>query len=273
MADRNLVVVHRGGIYSTRDGMVLNVPASGFDFRTAGGIPSTIDPFLEDETNQQFPLGTLLIDGQRWYRYSLAGGSSLVAGNMLGAKAVISGHTDEALNSAAKGAGVVKLTPSSTAITANEYRDGYLNINDDTGEAYALRVLSHLAETTGSTEFDVNVIDPVSVTLGAGATGTLVQSPYGEVIQVAATTRVGMAVGAACAVVTNAQFGWIQTKGPASILTAGTLVIGNDVVVPTGTAGAVGPRTTALAVKEQVVGRCMTVNASTEHSMIFLNLE
>ena len=273
MADRNLTVKLRGGIYSTPEGMVLEVPLSGYDWRAQhGGIPS-IDPFLEDNATQQWPLGTKLRDGERWFRYVLAGGTSLVAGNVLGAKAVIAGHLDEALNSAVKGATAVLFTPSATAITANEYRDGYLNINDDAGEAYALKVLNHLAETTGTTEFTVNLIDPVAVALGAGATGTLVQSPYGEVIQVAVTTRVGQAVGAGCGIVTNAQFGWIQTHGPASVLGAGTLVIGDDVIVPTGTAGACGPRTTALAVKEQVIGRVMTVNASGEHSMIFLTIE
>lgn len=272
MADRNLSMKYRGGIYTVGNGMVLKVPPSGFDFRDTGGPRNDIDPHLDDHSAKRYPLGSKLEYGERWFRYTLAGGSSLVAGNVIGAKAVVAGHLDEALNTAVKGAGVVKFTPSATNITADEYQDGYLNINDDTGEAYALLVRDHLAETSQA-EFDVNLVDPVPVLLGAGATGTLVQSPYGEVIQVAATTRVGQAVGVACAIVTNAQYGWLQTHGPASVLTKGTVVIGNDVVIPSATAGAMGPRTTALAVKEQVIGRCMTVNADGEHSMVFLTIE
>jgi hypothetical protein len=253
--------------------MELHVPPSGFDFRTAGGPGVNIDPQLDDHSTQRYPLGTRLVYGERWFRYVLVGGSVLVAGNTIGAKAVIGGHTDKAVNTAAKGATSLLVTPSATAITANEYRDGYVNVNDDTGEAYALQILSHLAESSGSAEFTVNLIDPVPVAFAAATTVTLVQSPWGEVIQVAVTTRIGQIVGVAVCPVTAAQFGWVQTHGPCSVLTAGTVVIGNDVVVPTGAAGAMGPRTTALAVKEQVIGRCMTVNASGEHSMVYLTIE
>jgi len=273
MADRNLTVAHRGGIYTTRDGMELHVPPSGFDFRSAAGVGVNIDPWLEDNSAQQYPIGTKLVYGDRWFRYCLAGGSALVVGNVIGAKAVIAGHTDEAVNTAAKGATSLLVTPSATAITANEYRDGYANVNDGTGEGAMLKILSHLAETTGSTEFTVNLIDPVPVAFAAATTVTLIQSPYGEVIQVAVTTRIGQAVGVACCPVTAAQYGWVQTHGPASVLTKGTVVIGDDVVVPTATAGAMGPRTTALAVKEQVIGRVMSVNADGEHSGVFLTIE
>ena len=96
MADRNLLVYHRPATVSLRDGRLLYIPGSGFDWHAVvGGHSSDPDPNLDDSAAQQYPLGTKLVDGDRIYRYALAGGSSLVAGNVLASKAVIAGHLDE----------------------------------------------------------------------------------------------------------------------------------------------------------------------------------
>ncbi len=273
MADRNLTVAHRGGIYTTRDGMELHVPPSGFDFRTAAGVGVNIDPFTDDNALQQYPIGTGLVYGSRKFRYALIGGSSLSFGQVIGAKAVIAGHTDETVVMTAA-ATTALFTPSATAITANEYRDGFLSILSGTGRGM-YQVLNHLAEATGSAQFTLNLIDPIVVTGASTPKGTLIQNPYGEVIATAVTTRIGQPVGVAQGIVTNAQFGWVQTHGPAAVLFIGTSVVGDDVVVPTGTtAGSAGPRTTALAVKETVIGRAMEVTTTNGDTIqVFLTIE
>ena len=261
MVDRNLTVAHRGGHYTTRDGMVLEIPPSGFDFRSAAGVGVNIDPFTEDNASQQYPLGSRLIYGDRWFRYTLMGGADSVFGEVMEAKAMIAGHTDETV--VMTGAAVTALfTPSATAVTLNEYRDGYLSILSGTGRGM-YKILSHPAEATGSTAFTLTLIDPIVVTGASTPKATLSQSPYGEVLKSTVTTRVGQPVGVAQGIISAAQFGWIQTHGPVAVLSIGTTVVGNDLVVPTGTtAGSVGPRTTALAVKESVVGRALEVTTT-----------
>ncbi len=273
MADRNLVVSHRGGQYSVGNGMVLEVPPSGFDFRTAGGPRNDIDPFTDDDALQKYPLGTMLRYGDRWFRYCLNGGSSLVVGQVIGAKAVISGHTDETVVMTA-GETTLLFTPSGTNITANEYQDGYCSILSGTGAGYAYKILSHPVEESQAA-FTITLVDPIVVTGASTPKATLIQSPYGEVIATAVTTRIGAPVGVAQAIVTNAQYGWILTHGPASVLLIGTSVIGNDLVVPTGTtAASVGPRTTALAVKESVVGKTMEASSTNGDTiMVMVTIE
>lgn len=273
MADRNLTVKHRGGLYTVGNGMVLEVPPSGFDFRGSGGPRNDIDPFTDNHATQRYPLGTMLRYGDRWFRYSLNGGSSLAVGQVIGAKAVISGHTDETVAMTA-GESTLQFTPSGTNITANEYQDGYCSILSGTGKGYMYKILSHPVETSQAA-FTITLMDPVVVTGASTPKATLIQSPYGEVVETAVTTRVGQPVGVAQAIITLAQYGWILTHGPAAVLLIGTSVVGNDVVVATGTtAASVGPRTTALAVKETVVGRAMeasTTNADT--IQVFVTIE
>jgi hypothetical protein len=56
-------------------------------------------------------------------------------------------------------------------------------------------------------------------------------------------------------------------KGPAAVLTAGTVVVGNPVSVMT-TAGAVGPRAETDILSS--VGTVIEVNVTTEYSLINL---
>lgn len=267
MADRNLTVAHRGGIYTTRDGMELHVPPSGFDFRSAAGVGVNIDPYLEDNAVQQYPLGTKLVYGIRAYRYTLFGATGGVAGDLYTSHNVVAGHVDETISAAAKGDKTIDFTPSATAITLNEYRDGFLNILSGTGLGRSYQILSHPAESTGSTLFTITLIDPIALALASTPKGTLHQSPWGEVVPAAANTKVGFAAGFAQGVITLAQFGWLQTRGPGSVTIKGSVVKGDNLVTQTTVVGAVGPRTTALDVNETVVAVCMEASATDDDTV------
>lgn len=273
MADRNLSLALRGGVFVTREGMILEVPPSGFDWRAVHpGIPN-IDPLSENNTNKQWPLGTKLIYGERIFRYTLAGASPLVAGNVLQGQAPVAGHVTEAIDTLAIGATTIAMTPGATAITLNEYQDGFM-VQDSgaSGIGYAYKIKSN-ATSDGTTAFDTILVDPLLVAIPATATVSFIQNPWGEVLQAIVTTPTAKIAGIAQAVVTNAKFGWVQTRGPASVLTEGTVVAGNPVTGVTGTAGACGPLTTALVVKEQVIGYVLVAGADDTWSTIYLTLD
>ena len=271
MADRNLSTYYRGGRFSTREGMILEIPPSGFAWGSS--VPSVIDPFTENNAAQVLPLGTKLIYGERVFRYTLAGGTALVAGNVLQGMVGVAGHITEGLDVPAIGATSVEFTPSGTAITANEYQDGFF-VQDAgaTGAGYAYKIKSHPV-SSGTSAIDLALIDPIVVAIPAAGTGSIIQNPWGEVLQAIATTHTAPVVGVAQAVITAAQYGWVQTRGPASVLTEGTVVKGNVCIAPTGTAGAVGPRSTALVVKEVPVGYVMNVGADDTWSTVYLIID
>ena len=273
MVDRNLTVANRGGIYTSRGGMELHVPPSGFDFRSAGGPQVNIDPFTEDNASQQYPLGTKLVYGERWFRYVLAGAVALVSGNVLQSSVFTANHLTMAVDVPAAGAVTVTPTLGATAVTLNEYRDGFF-IQDAgaTGAGYLNKILSHPA-ADASAAVVLTLVDPIVVAIPAAGTASILRSPYSEPIQAVASTPTAKIMGVAQSVITAAQFGWVQTHGPASVLTAGTVLVQNPVTGTTGTAGACGPVTVADVLKETIIGFVLSVGASATWSTIDLTIE
>jgi len=271
MADRNLSTYFRGGRFSTREGMILELPPSGFDW--GGNVRPVEDPFTTNETVQKYPLGSKLIYGERWFRYSKAGATALVAGNVLQSSVFEAQHLTRALDVPAIGATVVNVTLGTVAVVADEYQDGYF-IQDAgaTGAGYLYRIKSHPVIAL-STAGNFTLVDPIVVAIPAAGTGSLLRSPYRGVLQAVVTTPTAHITGVAQSVITGASFGWIQTHGPASVLTEGTVLVQNPVTGTTGTAGAVGPITVADVLKETIVGFVLSVGADDTWSTIFLTIE
>ena len=96
----------------------------------------------------------------------------------------------------------------------------------------------------------------------AGTDITLNQ--YALIGQAATTT--GATMGVTVVDMAATHFGWFAVSGPATVLTSGTLVVGNH-AVPLGAVGAVGP---AAGDVIQVIGTVMIVNVTTDYSLINL---
>jgi hypothetical protein len=270
MADRNLTNMRANGVYTTREGMVLEIPAD--DVFKVNYIPRTVDPFSQS-TSQEFPLGTKLTYADRVFRYALNGAVLGVTGSLYQAVVPLAGHIDEVIGTHGIGDTAIDFTPNTVTtddLAANELVNSYININDDTGEGQLLRIKSHPA-IVGGVLGVLTLIDPVHVAIGANATGTVLHNPFWKVIIHASPPTAGLA-GVMTVPVAAASYCWLQTKGPASVLTQGTLVIG-DLCVPSATVdGAVMP-SAALETDGPMVGHVLAVNATGEHSIVRLILE
>ena len=276
MADRNLNP-RQWGTYFTEEGMQLLIPPSGFE---VNGIPGKVDPFGES-TTQQFPLGTKLVYADREFRYARMGGTVGVAGNLYQSVVPLAGHIDEAVNTFAAAATVIAFTPAVDAtddLAANELQDGYIYTNDDTGEGHLYRVKSHPA-IAGAVSGNITLADPVVVAAVAATTCTVLHNPWRNVI-IHPSPPTAPIVGAAVRAVTANSYCWLQVRGPCPILTDGTVVIGEDVVASDATDGAVEPADLALTEAapptghgERHLGFVLAVNATTEYSLVWLNLE
>ena len=85
------------------------------------------------------------------------------------------------------------------------------------------------------------------------------------------TTQTATALGVATYIITAAQYGWVQTNGPVSVLINGTPTITAPVVPSGTTAGAVDLWTTAAAaVTVQPFGHMMQVGVSTKNNFVYL---
>ena len=243
-----------------------------------GSDDNTADPYTESST-QLFPLGTQLIYGERKYRYAQAGGVALTPGTLQQQKAAVGAdHLDLAnTGNAATAAGTyeVSLETAGTDITANQYAEGYLWINDATGEGQSMKIKSHPAHDHSEDATIVfTLYDPLTTTLGT-TQASVMENPYKATV-IAPHTETGDIVGVAPRAVQASYYYWVQTSGPCAVLVDGTVVIGNVVVrnlashngsvcieVAGGSSLDVNP----------AVGRVLSASADTEYALINLTIE
>jgi len=265
------------------------------------GFPSSVllksgDEFVET-SDQRHPLGTrgYTRDG-RVFRYAKAGSTALSVGLLMAAAG-----TDSDYNVDLNPATATAPTTASTAITLelatastialNELKEGYLRINDGTGEGQVVIIEGNTANTGAATgTFDVYIREESFFTVAPttacemGAT----KNKYDDVVVRPDSARVGVPLGVTPRAVTGDYFFWLQTWGPCACKVTGTPVVGNpigdDTVTSTGTAGAMhelrGTSTNASAAAgaPQVglgmsLGNVMEIGADGETALIDLKID
>jgi len=256
-----------------RSGYTVMLPNVGEGSDLMSGI--TPDPYAISST-QLFPLGTKLIQAERVWRYSLNGAAALVPGFTCQSAASAGAEHDVDMVTAAASVGdfEVTITPtSSVSMTANQYKEGYLWFNDETGKGQCMKVKSHPAITHNETGI-ITLYDPITLAIDSSTQTGIVKNPYSGVVITPDTTLTGMVVGICDIPVTIANYFWLQTGGPCSVNVIGTLVLGGSATGDTsaGTVdGSVGPFATVGT--EQNIGSVMKIGATTEKALIFLTLD
>ena len=157
----------------------------------------------------------------------------------------------------------------------DQYAGGYLSITDDIGEGYTNRIRGNDAtDTTKTGDVLFNLYDKLQVALTA-TTDVAITGPMYANLEAAGTTTDGLAVGVSCASLTATDpYGWIQTRGIATVLcdTAGTA--GNMAIVSQSVAGSYrAAYTTTATGNYPTIGYIVTPGDTTGHGVINLMLE
>jgi len=221
---------------------------------------------------QECALGTKAVtqDG-RTFRYVKAGGTALVVGKLYDGPANVGNHTNIAVASAAAaGATSVTVTLGATAATANQYAGGTLIVNDAAGEGQTFSIKSHpAADASASLVLTLEDDEPIVTALTTSSEVSLIPNQYNGVI-IHAATETGIPAGVAVTAVTATYFGWIQTRGPVSLLSDASISeLGSAVAASATTAGSATVGTGALA----PIGFQLTTGVSTEYNVVFLQLD
>ena len=193
-------------------------------------------------TTQLHPYGTrMVLPDNRVFYYGQTDGAQ-TAGAICQSPVGIANHDmDLATNTASSGDKSVTVTVGGTAATANQYADGYLYVNDGTGEGHIYKIRQHDAiSSSGSGAINLYDGDAIATGFAAATIAGLAKNPYKDFI-VYPTTSTGHAVGVAATDFDDDDFGWLQTWGPAAVLCDVAFVIGNHVRVSDGTAGSGEP--------------------------------
>ena len=222
---------------------------------------------------QLYTLGTKLFYGNRVFRYGRMAAGAVTAGKCVTHSAPAldaegGAHFDLGLTANVDaGETDISIETTGTNLTPNQYADGYLWVNDGTGEGQLLRIKSNPAHVHAS---DPSVVitcyDALKTAIALSDTKIcVIADPYSALIVQAATTT-GATLGITCCDMAALDYGWFCISGPCAVLTSGTVVVGNH-AVPLGASGAVGP---AAGDVIQVIGTVMIVNVTADYSLINL---
>tara|TARA_Y100000590_G_scaffold25908_1_gene29238 strand:- start:966 stop:1715 length:750 start_codon:yes stop_codon:yes gene_type:complete len=229
-------------------------------------------------SGQKHKLGTrMTFDDGRVFRYCEVGGSDIAAGAIVQAPAGVANHDmDLAIATAAAGVTQLTVTLGGTAATKDQYKDGYIYVNDGTGEGSVYKIKSNAAGDSSGT--CVITLDEEDGTVTAVTNGNtlvgLAVNPYSNVI-ISPTTVSNIAVGVAPRALTTNYYGWLQTWGPASVLCNAAGVIGEAVRVGgASTAGGFEDLDRdGTNENEQVIGHQMLIaSVATDYALIDLNI-
>jgi hypothetical protein len=236
---------------------------------------------FESSATAKHALGTRGVtpDG-RVFRYAQAGAVDLIAGKLVQSAAVVAGHqtlVPETTGAMGIGATSLKVTCAST-VAAGFYAEGYAIIASGAGQGYLYSIDNHPAVSTGA----VGVFqlyspeDALQVAITVTSTVTLVANKYRSVITVPINTATGLVLGVAPYIIVAAQFGWIQTWGPAAVLTNDASAMGqlmNGIAASCGrAAGISSPAVTACYIVGQIIGQIFQTGVAGQFCVIDLRI-
>lgn len=235
-----------------------------------GPVLAEYQDLYSSTTTQGGPNGGLNLGAEatsgdgRKFRFVLAGATSLVPGKLQ--QSQVETTAWEALNPGAVAIGATQFTTVTTVtVTVNAWAGGYVFVTETPGLGYQYKIKGNTAATSATVT--VYLEDPIVIALNTSSQVDIIASPYSGVI-VNPTTATGTIVGVAQTVITNAQYGWIQTSGPANVLAQGTVVVGEEVGASSTTAGAVVATSGVLA----DVGVAITGITSADYGAVMLNI-
>lgn len=238
-----------------------------------GAISVAPQDLFTSSTTQGTDLGAYASTGDgRYFRYFLNGAVTAVPGKMYQGPAQdatnLSPAGGLAVAAAAIGATQVTLTGSLT-LAANLLAGGWMSVAVTPGQGQYLKVKSNTAVTSAA-NCVVTLEDPLVVALNTSSKVVFVLSPWNGCV-VAPGTLTAAPVGVPTFAVINAQYGWVQTHGPASCLLTGTFASAGLAVgmLVGGTIGSLAPTIAGT----NVLGYTMTIGATTEYDNVFLQID
>ena len=220
----------------------------------------------------------MVFDDGRAFRYVEVGAADIAAGAIVQAPAGIANHDmDLAITTASSGATAVTVTLGATAATKNQYKDGFIYINDGgTGEGHVYKIKSNpAADGSATLALTLDEEDGIvtALTNGTHLAGLAVNT-YSNVV-ISPTTVTNMAIGVAPRLLTTEYFGWVQTWGEAAVLANAAGVVGQHIRVGgASTAGGFEDMDfDGSGENEQVIGvQLLIASAATDYAFVYLTI-
>ena len=187
-----------------------------------------------ETSSQKQKLGTRAVtpDGRVFYYAENSGSAITTAGQIVDGIAAVGAH-DMDLAAAATSASALSFTSgTSLTVTKNQYKDGYVYFNDGPGQGEVYRIKENTA-VSSATGLKITVDEPdgIRTALTTSSLFGLMYSPYKDVkILDGDGTMTTGPLGVTTIPVTADYFCWIQTAGPAAVLSGAVVGIVGDAI-------------------------------------------
>ncbi len=242
------------------------------------GLITPLDLYTSSATpGENLRVGQYAFDGKsgKGFRYSYAGASALVKGNLLQEMAQDTTYENMAIGTAAvAGDSYLQVTNGTATITSAQYIGGSIGVYTAgtvaLGDEYTIVGVSGTLTTGGALK--VYTDRPVRYAYTTSAKVVMKPSPWWGVIQMPQTTQTGMPVGVAIYELPLNTYGWVQTHGVCTALSDNsTFAVGSQLSPSLAVAGAVGVNVAGTT--HGIIGWAREAAASAHGISIFLQID
>jgi hypothetical protein len=165
---------------------------------------------------------------------------------------------------------IVSVTIGTGAATANDYKDGWLVVQDGTGEGRAYPIEGHDA-ITASTAGKFLLKEPIDTAGALSETNVdLIKNLYDDIV-ISVADQADSPVGVCNVALTATYYGWVQTYGACSVLMEETIAAGAAIAPGETTVGSVQTNDGAGEAVLGIMGPHAGVD--TEYTLVYLRLE
>ena len=226
----------------------------------------------EENSTAQHDIGSYIetADG-RGFRYTKCGGTATVAGKVYQSSALdatnlqVSGGFTPSADVAIGGTEIT--VSDSITLTADQLAGGYMSIVVTPGQGYLYKIKGNTAVTAAASAV-ITLDDPLQIAITTASNFIMTPHPYSGIV-IEPGTPTGVIAGVAHRVLTAAYYGWIQTKGVASVLFTGTGVASEAVgSLQGGTSGSAAPAIAAT----NILGYHVATGITGEYALIYLTI-
>lgn len=219
-------------------------------------------------------LGDIVVGSdQAIYAYSQAGASNLAAGKVNVTPAKVANNTNLAVDAAsnlAVGSTIITVDLGGTAVTQNQYADGYLVVNDGTGVGQEYQIVGNSAQASTTGAVTVQLTDGLVTAIDSTSKISLMPNAYSNTIVAPGSSASFVANGVSQVAVTATFYYWSKIRGMASVLSDGIIAKGVGAVLSASVAGAA--TTEATGTLTQRVGTAPEATVDTKYYGIYLTL-
>lgn len=205
----------------------------------------------------------------RVFQYSRAGASNLAAGLLTQASATTANSITQTGTANAIGSNVITYTVGATAVTQDQFAQGYFVVTVGPGQN-VYQIVGNTAVAAGGGSITVTLEDPLTVATTTASKFTLMPHPNADTVVTPGSGNAIPCNGVPNVAVTATYYYWSQIGGYAAVLADGAITKATGAVTSLSVSGAAAIETTSTIV--QRIGYAPELTVTTAYWPLVLTI-